>query len=459
MAKKSFEDIKPWDGTNGTGAQARAILKANFAKVNDALDEIAADIKTKVGSGIQKGMSMFWDLNLGPIPDGFVLADGNGGVKVNGVTILDLRDRFILGYNSAKEPMPYEAEPGVENYGKVGNVGGSNSLTLTQDQLPPTYFYIFANSNDPESPLVDNENRPPVWSTNHKKGNQDYDIYGKSLVEASLGKTNTIGKGDSIDIRPLYVVVCVITKVTDDAAGGGNGLSAYEIAVANGFVGTEAEWLASLHGPSGDDGLSAYEIAVANGFIGTEAQWLASLYGSDGEDGLSAYEIAMANGFVGTEAQWLASLYGSDGLSAYQIALANGFVGTEAQWLASLHGSSTETAQYVLSGLDAKIELGVKASHTILEAHNFTTDKIYLEATTAPTDYDIIVDVKKNGTSIFSTKPKISVGNLHKTINPVLVTSPTVFSAGDIRTITVDQVGGTETGKNLVLSILMNKTI
>ena len=428
MAKKSFEDIKPWDGTNGTGAQARAILKANFAKVNDALDEIAADIKTKVGSGIQKGMSMFWDLNLGPIPDGFVLADGNGGVKVNGVTILDLRDRFILGYNSAKEPMPYEAEPGVENYGKVGNVGGSNSLTLTQDQLPPTYFYIFANSNDPESPLVDNENRPPVWSTNHKKGNQDYDIYGKSLVEASLGKTNTIGKGDSIDIRPLYVVVCVITKVTDDAAGGGNGLSAYEIAVANGFVGTEAEWLASLHGPSGDDGLSAYEIAVANGFIGTEAQWLASLYGSDG-------------------------------LSAYQIALANGFVGTEAQWLASLHGSSTETAQYVLSGLDAKIELGVKASHTILEAHNFTTDKIYLEATTAPTDYDIIVDVKKNGTSIFSTKPKISVGNLHKTINPVLVTSPTVFSAGDIRTITVDQVGGTETGKNLVLSILMNKTI
>jgi len=123
------------------------------------------------------------------------------------------------------------------------------------------------------------------------------------------------------------------------------------------------------------------------------------------------------------------------------------------------NGSYTETAQYVLSGLDAKIELGVKASHTILEAHNFTADKIYTEMTSAPTDYDIIVDVKKNGTSIFSTKPKISVGNLHKTINPVLVTSPTVFSVGDIRTVTVDQVGGSETGKNLVLSILMNKTI
>lgn len=28
---------------------------------------------------------------------------------------------------------------------------------------------------------------------------------------------------------------------------------------------------------SGDDGQSAYEIAVANGFVGTEAEWLESL--------------------------------------------------------------------------------------------------------------------------------------------------------------------------------------
>jgi len=34
----------------------------------------------------------------------------------------------------------------------------------------------------------------------------------------------------------------------------GNGLSAYEVAVENGFSGTEAQWLASLKGPKGDDG-------------------------------------------------------------------------------------------------------------------------------------------------------------------------------------------------------------
>ena len=34
------------------------------------------------------------------------------------------------------------------------------------------------------------------------------------------------------------------------------------------------------------DGASAYDIAVTNGFVGTEVEWLASLHGSDGVDGL-----------------------------------------------------------------------------------------------------------------------------------------------------------------------------
>ena len=67
-----------------------------------------------------------------------------------------------------------------------------------------------------------------------------------------------------------------------------NGLSAYEVALANGYVGTEQEWLLSLQGDDGtpgDDGLSAYEIAVLNGFVGTEPEWLLSLQGDDGAPG------------------------------------------------------------------------------------------------------------------------------------------------------------------------------
>ena len=40
-----------------------------------------------------------------------------------------------------------------------------------------------------------------------------------------------------------------------------------------------------LPGADGADGSSAYQVAVANGFVGTEAQWLSSLVGPKGEQG------------------------------------------------------------------------------------------------------------------------------------------------------------------------------
>ena len=51
---------------------------------------------------------------------------------------------------------------------------------------------------------------------------------------------------------------------------------------------------------------------------------------------VTAYEIALANGYTGTKAEWLASLKGSDGKSAYQIAVDNGFTGTEEEWINKL---------------------------------------------------------------------------------------------------------------------------
>ena len=68
---------------------------------------------------------------------------------------------------------------------------------------------------------------------------------------------------------------------------GENGKSAYELAVKNGYTGTELEWLASLAGEAGKagaDGKSAYEIAVEHGFEGSEEEWLVSLDGEDGDD-------------------------------------------------------------------------------------------------------------------------------------------------------------------------------
>lgn len=67
-------------------------------------------------------------------------------------------------------------------------------------------------------------------------------------------------------------------------AKGDPGKSAYEVAVDQGFVGTEEEWLESLKGPQGD---SAYQVAVEQGFVGSKDQWLESLRGPEGPQGVS----------------------------------------------------------------------------------------------------------------------------------------------------------------------------
>lgn len=127
---------------------------------------------------------------------------------------------------------------------------------------------------------------------------------------------------------------------------GTDGKSAYDVAVQEGFVGTKAQWLASLK-VKGDQGNSAYQVAVSNGFQGTVIQWLESLKGNDGNDGnnavdgLSAYDLAREGGYQGTVTQWLDSLHGKDGnagKSAYEIAVVGGYVGSQAQWLTSLKG-------------------------------------------------------------------------------------------------------------------------
>jgi hypothetical protein len=69
---------------------------------------------------------------------------------------------------------------------------------------------------------------------------------------------------------------------------GNNGLSAYQVAVANGYVGTEQQWLTSIQGAAGTNGQSAYQVAVANGFSGTQTEWLASLVGAQGPQGPAA---------------------------------------------------------------------------------------------------------------------------------------------------------------------------
>lgn len=162
---------------------------------------------------------------------------------------------------------------------------------------------------------------------------------------------------------------------------GVEGKSAYQVAVDGGFIGTEAEWLLSLEGTPGDEGASAYQVAVAGGFVGSEADWLLSLEGNPGAEGPSAYEVAVANGFVGTEAEWIASIEGVEGKSAYQVAVDGGFSGTEAEWLLSLEGAPGEVTTAQLNAAIAEInKLPIVVSTSRLLTANDNKRKLLVTA-------------------------------------------------------------------------------
>lgn len=98
----------------------------------------------------------------------------------------------------------------------------------------------------------------------------------------------------------------------------GLGKSAYAIAVAHGFRGTEQEWLDSLkglQGPQGEPRPKGDPFRYED-FTAEQLEGLKGPKGDKGEDGLSAFNIAQLNGFQGTYVEWLKSLKGKDGASA-----------------------------------------------------------------------------------------------------------------------------------------------
>ena len=79
----------------------------------------------------------------------------------------------------------------------------------------------------------------------------------RSDFEAYAQKTlpdNTTGEISEADVRAVFGALANSALWHDESSTGPTGASAYEIAVASGFIGSEAEWLASLQGPVGPRG-------------------------------------------------------------------------------------------------------------------------------------------------------------------------------------------------------------
>ena len=95
-------------------------------------------------------------------------------------------------------------------------------------------------------------------------------------------------------MKGVIACLCATTVLFGAAACG---KSAYDIAVQNGFTGTEKEWLATLQGVDGKDGANLtakdlYETAVAEGYEGTYLEFCRDVLKVDLREGNDVDTIA-----------------------------------------------------------------------------------------------------------------------------------------------------------------------
>jgi hypothetical protein len=103
-------------------------------------------------------------------------------------------------------------------------------------------------------------------------------------------------------------------------------------------------------------------------------------------------------------------------------------------------------------GIDGFATTGTNKSLPILIPSAVTIQSIKAYARTAPVGADLIFDINKNGTSIFSTgadRLKIVGGSNTSTVG----TFTTSLAANDILELDIDQIGSTTSGKDIVIVI------
>jgi len=152
----------------------------------------------------------------------------------------------------------------------------------------------------------------PVPITAESDGDWTAVLTANSLIQSDAGDTLwAIQEGRAKDGTPIltYVVVPatggpywageIRADLTDTITGGG---TVVYLPGPQGATGpTGATGAAGADGEDGEDGDSAYEVAVTGGFVGSEAEWLASLVGPEGEQGPEGPQPALGAAGAGAD--------------------------------------------------------------------------------------------------------------------------------------------------------------
>ena len=164
-------------------------------------------------------------------------------------------------------------------------------------------------------------------------------------VTLHIRPSGFVADGDTPIPPTLDLYTQLLKKLDEKATGLQNGKDGFspkvkaeqmKSGVVITIVDADGETSATLHhganGEKGTDGKSAYQIAVEQGYQGSESDWLSSLKGDKGEKGNTG-----AKGNPGQD--------GADGKSAYAIAVEHGYEDSEEKWLLSLKGEKGDTGE------------------------------------------------------------------------------------------------------------------
>jgi len=131
-----------------------------------------------------------------------------------------------------------------------------------------------------------------------------------------------------------------------------------------------------------------------------------------------------------------------------------------ATWKKLILAADTSTIKTTLSfAVVGTLVVGTDKAPTIVAPCALTIVKVKVAVKTAPTGAALIVDVNKNGTTIFTTqggRPSIAIGD---TTDDSDTPDVTALAETDKLTVDIDQVGSTIAGADLTVEVVCDQAV
>ena len=174
-----------------------ANLNVTTAKIADdavTTDKLANSINTSItAASFTTGMIMMFTGNTAP--SGWVFCDNSTAAQAAGAP--DLRDRFIVGSGSTYS---------------VGNTGGSNSVSLSNDQLPEHRHSFSASNTHRHQQTTYNISSGGGGGSSSRRLAESTGNTANTTITIS-GNTGYVGQGDAHENRPPYYALAFIMKL------------------------------------------------------------------------------------------------------------------------------------------------------------------------------------------------------------------------------------------------------